>query len=54
MTANQKANENLSFCHYLPDNAILLRKTHLFAYSEIFFQEKKYVQLEEKWDLVFM
>ncbi len=31
-----------------------LVKTHLFAYSEVFFQEKKYVQLEEKWDLVFM
>ncbi len=54
MTANQKAYENLSFCHYLPDNAILLSKNPLICVIWSFFPRKKYVQLEEKWDLLFV
>lgn len=34
MTANQKAYENLSFCHYLPDNVIIRRKINVTCLSQ--------------------
>ncbi len=50
MTANQKANENLSFCHYLPDNAILLRKTTYLRILK-FFSKKKVCSARRKMGL---